>query len=87
MSVRFCLVEKPYVDNEGDVSGMTVDAAKKAIAAKGFTGTVEVHELYEFDKDCKDGTVCRFDPRRWYLNQDRSMTIYVNRKTTIVVPD
>lgn len=87
VSVRFCTVEKAYVDNEGDVTGMTVAAAQKAIKDKGFTGTVEVSELYEFDKDCKDGTVCRFDPRRWYLDPQRRMTLYVNRKLSISAPE
>ena len=87
VSVRFCLVEKAYVDNEGDVSGMTIEAARLAIKDKGFAGTVEVSELYEFDKACKDGTVCRFDPRRWYLNQERRMTLYVNRKLSISAPE
>jgi beta-lactam-binding protein with PASTA domain len=87
VSVRFCLEEKPYVDDEGVLSGMTLDAAKKKIKDAGFTGEVTVTDLYEYDKDCKDGTVCRFDPRRWYLPGERHVTLYINKKTTIVVPD
>lgn len=87
ITVRMCAVEKPYVDNDGDLKGMTIEAAKQTIKARGYTGTVEVSELYEFDKDCKDGTVCRYEPRRWYLNQERRVLLMVNRTLSIRAPE
>ena len=87
VSVRFCIEEKPYVDDAGMVTGMTIEEATKKAKASGFTGEVKVSELYEFDKDCKAGTVCRFEPRRYYLNQDRTLTLYINRKLSISAPE
>jgi beta-lactam-binding protein with PASTA domain len=87
ISVRFCHVDKPYVDDQGMVTGMTIDEATKKAKASGFTGEVKVAELYEFDKDCKAGTVCRFEPRRYYLNQDRTLTLFINRKLAISAPE
>lgn len=87
VSVRFCLVEKPYVDNEGDLTGLTLEAARQKIKEAGYTNVVKVDELYEFDKNCKEGTVCRFSPRRWYTNGEGPLILSTNRKLTISAPE
>jgi len=67
--------------------GYTVEEATKRAKAAEWDGTIEVHELSEFDPKCKDGLVCSLAPARWELRQDRKLTLYVNRKMTISTPD
>ncbi len=66
---------------------MSIDDAKKKAVATGFTGKIEVIEMYDFDKDCKADTVCRVSPDHWELNQEHSMTLYINKKLKISTPD
>ncbi len=87
VSVRFCMPEKEYVDDEGDLTGLTIEAARAKIKAAGYTNVVKVDELYEYDKTCKDGTVCRFSPRRWYTNGEGPLILSTNRTLTISAPE
>jgi len=86
ITVKYCnTYKKP---NEGPtLVGLTVAAAKQKAVAAGFTGKIEVGELYDFDASCKEGNVCRVEPIRWYLNQDREMRLMVNKKVSISTPD
>jgi len=86
ITVKYCnTYKKP--DDGPNLVGLTVDAAKRKAVAAGFTGKIEVHELYEFDASCKEGNVCRVDPLRWYLNQEYEMQLMVNKKISISTPD
>lgn len=73
--------------DEPVIVGLTVEEASKKIRAQGVTGEIEVVKKSDFDKDCKTDTVCGFDPRRWYKIQPNRVTLYVNRKVEISVPD
>lgn len=85
-TLKFCNTYKPQDDGPVVVGLSVADAEKKAKAA-GFTGEFQVYALPEYDQSCKDGTVCRADPQRWYLNQEHFMTLYTNRKVSISTPD
>ena len=88
VSIRFCIEERRSTrETDGDLAGMTIEDAKKAIAAAGYTNVVKVDELYEFDKNCKEGTVCRFSPRRWYTNGEGPLILSTNRKLSISTPE
>lgn len=77
-----------HVDpKEPVIVGLSVADATAKIKASGFDGKIEVFNNSEFDPSCKADTVCGFDPRRWYLNQDHRMTLYVNRKLAIGAPE
>ena len=86
ITVKYCnTYKKP--DNGPELVGLTVEAAKQKAVAAGFTGKVEVSQLYDFDASCKEGTVCRVEPVRWYLNQEHEMRLMVNKTLTISTPD
>jgi beta-lactam-binding protein with PASTA domain len=68
------------------LAGLSVEAAKQRAKTAGYAGPIEVLQLSEFDKDCKADTVCRVSPDHWELNQE-VLTLYVNRKVAISVPD
>ncbi len=89
VSVRMCVAERVSTrETDGMLTGMTIEAAKKAIEAKKPGLKVKVSELYEYDKDCKDGTVCRFEPRRWYIDGGAyEVVLSINRKLTISAPE
>jgi hypothetical protein len=67
------------------IVGLSVDDAKRKLAAIGFTGPVKVSENHEFDPSCKADHVCGFQPRRWYV--EGQLTLHINRKLSIGVPD
>lgn len=67
------------------IVGLSVEDAKKKLAAIGFTGPVKVSEQYEFDASCKADHVCGFEPRRWYVEE--RVTLVINRKLAIGVPE
>lgn len=86
ITVKYCnTYKKP--DEGPELVGLTVDAAKQKAVAAGFTGKIEVTPLYDFDASCKEGNVCRVEPVRWYLNQEREMRLMVNKKVSISTPD
>jgi len=86
ITLKYCnTYKKP--DDGPNLVGMTVAAAKQKAVAAGFTGKIEVNELYELDASCKEGNVCRVEPIRWYLDQDREMRLMVNKKVSISTPD
>jgi beta-lactam-binding protein with PASTA domain len=86
ITVKYCnTYKKP--DDGPQLVGLSVEAAKQKAIAAGFTGTIEVMQLYDFDASCKEGNVCRVDPVRWYLNQEYSMQLMVNKKISISTPD
>lgn len=87
ISVRFCHVDAPVVDKHPNIIGLSVADATKKAKAVGYTGKIEVLTMSEYDADCKADTVCRVMPEYWDLNQERTLTLFVNRKATIVVPD
>jgi len=84
--LRYCdstpIAQKPGTQ----LVGIAVGVAKQRAKAAGFTGRIEVLEITD-DPQCKVGTVCRVEPARWELDQDRSMTLYVAKQLTISVPD
>ena len=86
ITIKYCnTYKKP--DEGPELVGLTVEAAKQKAVAAGFTGKIEVMSLSDFDASCKEGNVCRVDPVRWYLNQERTMQLMVNRKVSISTPD
>jgi hypothetical protein len=85
-TLKFCNTYKAPEEGPA-VVGLTVDDAEKKAKAAGFTGQFQVYALPEYDQGCKDGTVCRVDPIRWYLNQEHFMTLYTNKKVSISTPD
>jgi len=89
VSVRMCVAERVSTrETDGMLTGMTIDEAKKAVEAKKPGLKVKVTELYEYDKDCKDGTVCRFEPRRWYIDGGAyEVLLMVNRSISISAPE
>ena len=88
VSIRFCIEERSSSrDTDGDLTGLTIEDAKKKIAAAGYTNVVKVDELYEYDKTCKEGTVCRFSPRRWYTNGEGPLILSTNRTLTLSAPE
>ena len=79
ITLKYCnTYKKP--DDGPTLVGLSVEAAKQKAVAAGFTGKIEVTELSGFDASCKEGTVCRVEPVRWYLDQDRTMQLLVNEK-------
>ena len=86
ITIKYCnTYKKP--DEGPQLVGLTIEAAKQKAVAAGFTGKIEVMNLSEFDASCKEGNVCRVDPVRWYLNQEREMQLMVNKKLSISTPD
>jgi beta-lactam-binding protein with PASTA domain len=69
------------------LAGLSVDAAKQRAKSAGFHGRIDVTQLSEFDKNCKPDTVCRVSPDHWEFDQEFILTLYVNRKIAIAVPD
>lgn len=86
ITLKYCNTYKAP-DNGPVIVGLPLDDARKKAVASGFTGKVEVLEKSEYDASCKAGNVCMVTPDRWYLNQERVMTLYVNKKLTISTPD
>ena len=87
VSIRFCLVDKPVVDNTPVLVGVSLAEATKR-AKTVFTGTIETAHLYEFDKDCKPDTVCMVTPNHWELNQEHTMQLWLNKQQPkIEVPE
>jgi beta-lactam-binding protein with PASTA domain len=85
-TLKFCNGYRPQ--NEGPVVvGVSVADAENKAKAAGYTGQFQVFSLPEYDESCKDGMVCRVEPIRWYLNQERMMTLYTNKKISISTPD
>jgi len=81
VAIRFCVADAPVVDKRPALVGVSVDEATRRVKDAGFTGTIEVLTLSEYDATCKADTVCMFTPNHWELNQDRRMTLYINSST------
>lgn len=78
ITLTYCNTYK--APNDGPVIvGLPLEDARKKVVASGFTGTIEVLEAPEYDASCKAGNVCMVTPKRWYINQDHVMTLYVNK--------
>jgi beta-lactam-binding protein with PASTA domain len=86
ITIKMCNTYKP-MSGPPNLRGMSIEDAKKKAVATGFTGTIEVLEQYDFDQDCKAETVCRVSPDHWELNQERTMTLYINKRVKITTPD
>jgi hypothetical protein len=86
ITLKYC--DTYQAPNDGPVIvGLPVDAAKKKAVASGFTGTIEVLEAPESDAGCKAGNVCMVTPKRWYINQDHVMTLYVTKQVPLSAHD
>jgi beta-lactam-binding protein with PASTA domain len=86
ITIKMCNTYKP-MSGPPNLRGMPIEDAKKKAVATGFTGKIEVLEQYDFDQDCKAETVCRVSPDHWELNQERTMTLYINKRVKITAPD
>jgi len=86
ITLKMCNTYKP-MSGPPNLRGMSIEDAKKKAVATGFTGTIEVLEQYDFDADCKAETVCRVAPDHWELNQERTLTLYINKRVKITAPD
>jgi len=88
VSVRMCVAERVSTrDTDGDLTGMTVEAAKKEAERLSPGIKVKIYDAIPYDQNCKDGTVCRFDPRRWYVGKHDDVILYVNRTLSISAPE
>lgn len=70
-----------------ELIGYSVAEATKRARGAGFTGKIEVANLAEHDAGCKADTVCSVTPKRWEFNQGETLTLWINRKVTISVPE
>ncbi len=85
VAVRFCLQDAVVVGVQ--LVGLAAAEARKRAKAAGFTGTIEVIELGTFSPTCDGDTVCGIYPEFWKKDLDSKLTLYVNKKVTIVVPE
>ena len=86
VGLRYCQDTARPQKGPPQLRGLSIAAATKLAQQTGFTGKVEVIEQSDFDADCKADTVCRVHPDHWELDQDRTLTLYVNRKVSIGAP-
>jgi hypothetical protein len=67
--------------------GYSIAQATERARGAGFTGKIEVGNLADHDAACKDGAVCSVTPLRWEFGQGETLTLWVNRKVAISVPE
>lgn len=70
-----------------ELIGMTIEEANRRARDRGYTSTIDIIPLSEFQAGCKPETVCRVSPRLWELLPGRALTLYLNRKLTITNSD
>lgn len=69
------------------LAGYSVEEATRRAKAAGFTGRIEIRERTRYQAGCELGAVCWVTPRRWELDQDRVMTLWVNKALEISAPE